>query len=337
MAQGSFGLVNKYEARFAISDLGFVSGWSKRRDLEEISGDQDNIKVNKWILTTLPEEILTTIPDSSRPSCFSGRGRDRYSREISRESREIAYHGMKKKGEERELLKASKLQDIIFRNIKSETQRVGTTLAPGRDSGLTGVLAWWSPGPQWLGVLVREYREIHEQSEGVADDLDAGPVHLRHWSRPQSSQTKLEQGVRTKAGRAGNNMVGVQPPGSRRRGWSSEALGVTMPEVTTPGAVERSRASDAEEGRRGPAVRGVDAMKQGAAKRPRASVAMEGRREGGPTVGGGGTPKIEGLGVGVLPAIGAFEAGARRTTLGVEVVAGRGGPTTPEAPRGELT
>ncbi|MQM03186.1 hypothetical protein Taro_035959 [Colocasia esculenta] len=44
------------------------------------------------ILTTLPEEILTTLPDSSRPSRFSGRSRDRYSREISRESREIAYH-----------------------------------------------------------------------------------------------------------------------------------------------------------------------------------------------------------------------------------------------------
>ncbi|MQL97485.1 hypothetical protein Taro_030174, partial [Colocasia esculenta] len=41
--------------------------------------------VNKRILTTLPEEILTTLPDSSRPSRFSGRGRDRYSREISRD------------------------------------------------------------------------------------------------------------------------------------------------------------------------------------------------------------------------------------------------------------
>ncbi|MQL71469.1 hypothetical protein Taro_003790 [Colocasia esculenta] len=39
------------------------------------------------ILTTLPEDILTTLPDSSRPSRFSGQGRDR-------ESREIAYHGL---------------------------------------------------------------------------------------------------------------------------------------------------------------------------------------------------------------------------------------------------
>ncbi|MQL84272.1 hypothetical protein Taro_016785 [Colocasia esculenta] len=37
------------EAKFAISDLDFVSGGSKRRDLGEIS-------VNKEILTTLPEE-----------------------------------------------------------------------------------------------------------------------------------------------------------------------------------------------------------------------------------------------------------------------------------------
>ncbi|MQL73663.1 hypothetical protein Taro_006000 [Colocasia esculenta] len=120
-------------------------------------------EVNKGILTTLPEE-------ASRPSRFSGRGRDRYSREISKPSAIFLRKGVFSYGEVARESKdcQKKPREDVMRDRVGDRGRKGRIEGGGDAVGKTVAVKpsrlGFAPNPSWVPSVAEEEEEQRLQN-----------------------------------------------------------------------------------------------------------------------------------------------------------------------------